>query len=90
MERAKAIAIAAAVAMSLTSGVIALGANVGALGFGGLSNAGTATRVSVVTATSGVRSKTENRLQPRENDDTSRATELRADGAANTKGQDHG
>lgn len=89
MERAKAIAIAAAVAMSLTAGVIALGANVGALGFGGTPNAGTATQVSVV-ATPTVSTKVENRLQQRENDDTTSATELGSNGAANTKGQDHG
>ena len=35
MERRKAIAVAAAVTMSLTSGVLAVGANFGALGFGG-------------------------------------------------------
>ena len=81
MERAKAIAIAAAVAMSLTSGAIALGANLGALGFGGVSNAVPAPQVAVVAATPRVVPKTAHRSQQPEHE----ATELRADGAANPK-----
>ena len=81
MERAKAIAIAAAVAMSLTSGAAALGANLGALGFGGGSSAGPAPQVSVVAATPRVGPKTAPRLQQPEHDHT----ELRAESAANPK-----
>jgi len=81
MDRAKAIAIAAAVAMSVTSGALAVGANLGALGFGGGSIAGPAPQVSLVAATPRLVPRTANRLQQPEHD----ATELRADGAANPK-----
>ncbi len=90
MDRRKAIAIAAAVAMSLTSGVVALGANLGAFGFAGASGAATATQVSAVPGTPGAQPKSENRVQQRENDDSAHATESRANGAAETKGQDNG
>ena len=47
MERRKAIAVAAAITMSLTSGVLAVGANFGAFGFGG---AAVAARQNTVVA----------------------------------------
>jgi len=82
MERAKAIAIAAAVAMSLTSGAIALGANLGALGFGGTTPNPVATsQVAIVAATSRVVPTAPHQSQQGEPE----ATELRADSATNPK-----
>ena len=81
MLRAKAIAIAAAITMSLTSGAIALGANVGALGFGGAANASPVPHASSVATTRHVGATATHQSQHADDD----ATELRADGAQNPK-----
>lgn len=89
MDRRKAIALAGAVAMSLTSGVIALGANFGALGFGSAPRVAAATEVSVPT-TSGAQSKTAPVFQEREHDDAARTTQSRANSADTTRGEHNG
>lgn len=82
MDRRKAIAVAAAVTMSLTSGVLAVGANFGVLGFGGNAVAASpklvvtparSSRSTVVNTTSRERERDESAraAQPGDNDETS-------------------
>ena len=86
MERRKAIAVAAAVTMSLTSGVLAVGANVGALGFGG--NAVAARQNPVVTPARSVRSTAVNTTsRERERDDSAGAAEPSDNGVTSTRGE---
>ncbi len=90
MDRRKAIAIAAAVAMSLTSGVSRWAPTSAPSASRGASGAGTAAQVSVASGAPGTQPKSENRVQQRNDEDTAHASESRANGAAETKGQDNG
>jgi hypothetical protein len=83
MERRKAIAVAAAVTMSLTSGVLAIGANFGALGF-----AGAARQNPVVASARLSRSTAVNTTsRERERDDSARAAEPSDNGVTSTRGE---
>ena len=86
MDRRKAMAVAAALTMSVTSGVIALGANFGAFGVGGATSAA-ATQNSVPTVGTGQPAAVQTALQQREHDDSARIIQLGADRAATTKGE---
>lgn len=90
MDRHKAIAVAAAITMSLTSGLIAVGANVGALGFGGASRVSAPTQVSGVARAQGAPSASPSSVQQRERDDSARAIESGADSAASARGENNG
>jgi hypothetical protein len=91
MERRKAIAVAAAITMSLTSGVVALGTNFGALGFGGASNAAAASQNAVVaTAPAAQPAAVNTTFREREHDDRARAAQAGANSAASTRGELNG
>jgi hypothetical protein len=90
MDRKTAIAAALAITMSLTSGVVALSANAGALGFGS-STPVAATQSVVASAAGSVQSATANApLREGEHDDSARSVQLVADPSASTKGEQHG
>ena len=93
MDRRKGIAVAAAITMSVTSAVVAVGANFGALGFGGAS-AGAVARPNAVVATapapaarSAIVSTT---YRERENDDGASAAQSGATVAESTRGESNG
>lgn len=78
MNRKTAIAAAIAITMSLTSGVVAMGANAGVLGFGGTT--------SVAATPSAVVSTVNQASRGHEQDDSARAI-TGADRATSTKGE---
>ncbi len=87
MERKTAIAAALAITMSLGSGVVALSANAGALGFGG-STPVAAMQSAVVPAPAGARLVAA-KAAPREgeHDDSARTAQLGAERATSAKGE---
>ena len=86
MDRRKALAVAAALTMSVTSGVVAIGANFGAFGLGSAAPAAVTQIVSPAAATSSAQASNSS-TPSREHDDSARATELSAARAEQTKGQ---
>lgn len=91
MERRKAIAVAAAITMSLTSGVLAAGANFGAFGFGGAAVAARQNTVAVPAPTSATpRAVVNTSLPERERDNSARLTEPIANRPALTRGEQNG
>ena len=90
MQRKTAIAAALAITMSLSSGVVALSANAGALGFG--SSAPVAATQSVVAPVAGgVRAATATAVfREGERDDGARLVQIGTDHSATTKGEHSG
>ena len=90
MDRKTAIAAALAITMSLASGVVAVGANAGALGFGG--SARVVSAPSGVTPAPGPVHSVVAKATPREgeHDDRARSAQVSADGSASTKGEHYG
>ena len=89
MDRKTAIATALAITMSLTSGVIALSANAGALGFGSPAPIA-ATQNVVIPAAGGVQAAAKTVSREGEHDDGARSAQVGADRAASTKGEHSG
>ena len=88
MDRKTAIAAALAITMSLTSGVVALGANAGALGFGGATPvAATQSVVAPASARRSAGGRERRRSREGEHDDGARSAQIGADRAASAKGE---
>jgi len=87
MEKRKAIATAAAITMSLTSGVIAVGANFGSVGFG--ASRGAAATHSVVAVVAATPASGANSAR-RAGDDGIRTETPSAARSASTKGESNG
>ena len=86
MNRKTAIAAAVAITMSLTSGVVALSANAGALGFGA-SPPVAATQTVAPSAAGSVQPVTAKAAFEGGHDDGARSTQLGADRVTSTKGE---
>jgi type IV secretory pathway VirB6-like protein len=87
----KAIAAAAAITMSLVSGVVAVGANFGALGFTGASTVSSGSQTSVIATPSTAQPTTANTAtSQRQHDDTTRAVQQNARSATSTRGEHDG
>ena len=90
MERKTAIAAALAITMSLSSGVVALSANAGALGFGSSAPVA-ATQSAVAPVAGGVRTAVAPAaFREVEHDDGARFVQIGADHSATTKGEHSG
>ena len=90
MNRKTAIAAAVAITMSLTSGVVALSANAGALGFGA-STPVAATQTVIPSAARSVQPVTAKAaFRDGGHDDGARSTQLGADRVTSTKGEQNG
>jgi hypothetical protein len=87
MNRKTAIAAALATTMSLTSGVVALGANAGALGFGGAKPNVATQNVLPAGARLVGSSASKPARHEREPEDLTRATQTGADRAARARGE---
>ena len=90
MERRKAIAVAAAITMSLTSGVLAFGANFGAFGFGGGTGALAAKQNSVVAAASANSSATAKATYTEHERGEGAGSDHLASDATSTRGNENG